>query len=149
MTGYKGYRYRIYPNTEQKEQFAKTFGCCRFVYNRLLALQQERYAKGEKHLSKIDANNYCVRVLKNEFPWLREVDKFALTKGAEHPEAVVVGRFSKPQRSCHPPQVDIFYAHSIALLGYRSALLVAEILPLVGYFLMKYGYFPSGSLAVL
>ena len=79
MTGYKGYRYRIYPNTEQKEQFAKTFGCCRFVYNRLLALQQERYAKGEKHLSKIDANNYCVRVLKNEFPWLREVDKFALT----------------------------------------------------------------------
>ena len=29
----KAYKYRIYPNNEQKAQIAKTFGCCRFVYN--------------------------------------------------------------------------------------------------------------------
>ncbi|MFR3423584.1 MAG: helix-turn-helix domain-containing protein [Lachnospiraceae bacterium] len=29
----KAYKYRIYPNNEQKIQIAKTFGCCRFVYN--------------------------------------------------------------------------------------------------------------------
>ena len=28
----KAYKYRIYPNNEQKIQIAKTFGCCRFVY---------------------------------------------------------------------------------------------------------------------
>ena len=27
----KAYKYRIYPNNEQKIQIAKTFGCCRFV----------------------------------------------------------------------------------------------------------------------
>ena len=25
----KGYKYRIYPNNEQKIQIAKTFGCCK------------------------------------------------------------------------------------------------------------------------
>ena len=29
----KAYKYRIYPNNEQKVQIEKTFGCCRFVYN--------------------------------------------------------------------------------------------------------------------
>ena len=36
----KAYQYRIYPNNErkvQKVQIAKTFGCCRFVYNKTLA----------------------------------------------------------------------------------------------------------------
>ena len=27
----KAYKYRIYPNNEQKIQIAKTFGCCCFV----------------------------------------------------------------------------------------------------------------------
>ena len=30
----KAYKYRIYPNSEQKEYFAKTFGCSRFIYNK-------------------------------------------------------------------------------------------------------------------
>lgn len=34
----KAIKYRLYPNDEQKVMFAKTFGCCRFVYNQLLAL---------------------------------------------------------------------------------------------------------------
>ena len=29
----KAYKFRIYPNKKQKEILAKTFGCCRFVYN--------------------------------------------------------------------------------------------------------------------
>lgn len=30
-------------------------------------------------MSKIDLNNYCNQVLKKEYAWLKEVDKFALT----------------------------------------------------------------------
>ena len=37
----KAYKYRIYPNNEQKIQIAKTFGCCRFVYNQTLAYRKE------------------------------------------------------------------------------------------------------------
>ena len=37
------YRFRIYPNKSQKELFARTFGCVRFVYNRMLAEKKEYY----------------------------------------------------------------------------------------------------------
>ena len=32
----KAYRYRLYPTAEQKIMFAKTFGCVRFIYNKML-----------------------------------------------------------------------------------------------------------------
>ena len=75
----KAYKYRIYPNHEQKVQIAKTFGCCRFVYNQTLAYRKDAYEKEGKSVSKTDCNNYCNRELKKEYEWLKEVDKFALT----------------------------------------------------------------------
>ena len=75
----KAYKYRIYPNNVQKVQIAKTFGCCRFVYNQTLAYRKARYEKEKKSVSKTDCNNYCNRELKKEYEWLKEVDKFALT----------------------------------------------------------------------
>ncbi len=75
----KAYKYRIYPNKEQEIQIAKTFGCCRFVYNQTLAYRKETYEKEKRSVSKIDCNNYCNRELKKEYEWLKEVDKFALT----------------------------------------------------------------------
>jgi len=76
----KAYRYRIYPDKDQRQKLAATFGCARFVYNKCLDEHERRYAAGEKYASKTDMNNYCVRTLKKEFPFLKEVDKFALTK---------------------------------------------------------------------
>jgi len=75
----KGFKYRLYPNKEQEIQLAKTFGSCRFVYNQLLAKKIELYKAEGKSLSKTDCNNYCNRELKKQYPWLKEVDKFALT----------------------------------------------------------------------
>ena len=75
----KAYKYRIYPNSEQRTQIAKTFGCCRFVYNRTLVYRKEIYEKEKKSVSKTDCNNYCNRELKKDYEWLKEVDKFALT----------------------------------------------------------------------
>ena len=75
----KGFKYRIYPNEEQAIQIEKTFGCCRFVYNQLLAKKIDLYKNEQKSMSKTDCNNYCNRILKKEYEWLKEVDKFALT----------------------------------------------------------------------
>ena len=75
----KAYKYRIYPNQAQEELLAKTFGCCRFVYNQTLAYRKEKYEKEKKSMSRTDCNNYCNRELKPQYEWLREVDKFALT----------------------------------------------------------------------
>lgn len=63
--------YRLYPTASQKLLLTKTFGCCRFVYNRLLSVQQERYKNGEKHLSRTNANNFCNRQLKPAYEVIR------------------------------------------------------------------------------
>ncbi|WP_415841275.1 helix-turn-helix domain-containing protein, partial [Paenibacillus alkaliterrae] len=39
----RAYKYRIYPNEEQRVFFAKTFGCVRFVYNKMLHDRQLAY----------------------------------------------------------------------------------------------------------
>ena len=68
------YKYRLYLNNEQKIQLNKTFGCCRFVYNNYLY-----ESKNNEYTSKTKNNNHCNRVLKEINPFLRDVDKFALT----------------------------------------------------------------------
>ena len=75
----KAYKYRIYPGSKQETLINKTLGCTRFVYNNILSYKIDSYKKEGKSLSKIDCNNYCNRVLKKDYPFLREVDKFALT----------------------------------------------------------------------
>ena len=74
----KSFKYRLYPNKEQEVQIQKTFGCCRFVYNQTLAYRKELYETEKKSMSKFDCNAYCTRVLKKEYEWLKEVDKFSL-----------------------------------------------------------------------
>ncbi len=68
----KAYKFQLYPNKEQREYFAKTFGCVRFVYNRMLAEKIAYYEETRKSLSVTPAK------YKTEFPWLKEVDSLAL-----------------------------------------------------------------------
>lgn len=75
----KAYKYRLYPSKEQEALIQKTFGCCRFVYNQALAHRKEIYEIQKESMSKMDCNNYVNRILKMEYPWLKEVDKFSLT----------------------------------------------------------------------
>ena len=91
----KAYKYRIYPNNEQKIQIAKTFGCCRFVYNHTLSYRKEVYEKEKKSVSKTDCNNYCNRELKKAYEWLKEVDKFALTNAIYNMDAAYQKFFRK------------------------------------------------------
>lgn len=68
----KAIKYRIYPNTEQMTMFAKTFGCCRKVYNLMLADKVESYKETGKFVSVTPAK------YKEEYPYLKEVDSLAL-----------------------------------------------------------------------
>ena len=92
----KAIKYRIYPNDNQRVMFAKTFGCCRFVYNQILAIQKERYANGEKNLSKFKTNEYTIHTLKEEYIFIKEVDKFAITNAVFN-LADAYNRFFKKQ----------------------------------------------------
>ena len=64
-------RFRIEPNKEQRELLERTFGCCRFLYNRMLSDR----VLGEMTGERIKTNP---AVYKKEFSWLKEVDSLAL-----------------------------------------------------------------------
>lgn len=57
----------------------QTFGCVRKIYNLGKELQDGLYSAGMKSMSKQDLNGFCNHVWKDEYPYLRDVDKFALT----------------------------------------------------------------------
>ena len=68
----KAYKFRIYPHTKQREMFAKTFGCARFIYNKMLEDKINYYKECGKMLHNTPA------MYKTRFPWLKEVDSMAL-----------------------------------------------------------------------
>lgn len=73
----KGYKFRIYPDPEQKILIAKTFGCRRFVYNKML----EHSIKLEKEGKKLPGRNGYNRLLtrlKEQYAFLNEPDATAL-----------------------------------------------------------------------
>ena len=68
----KAFKYRIYPNKEQQIMFVKTFGCVRFIYNKMLEDKINYYNKTKQKLNNTPAQ------YKKEFKWLKEVDSLAL-----------------------------------------------------------------------
>ena len=66
------YKYRIYPTTEQRVLLAKTFGCCRFIWNHMLADKKEHYKSTGTTLHITPA------AYKTTYPFLKEVDSLAL-----------------------------------------------------------------------
>lgn len=73
----KTFKYRIYPNKNQRILIAKTFGCCRFVYNTYLAKRIELYESSKEAYSYVQCAN-DMKKLKSEKEWLKEVDSTAL-----------------------------------------------------------------------
>ena len=68
----KAYKYRLYPSKEQQILFAKTFGCCRKVYNLMLADKKKHYEESGEMIQTTPAQ------YKDKYPFLREVDSLAL-----------------------------------------------------------------------
>ncbi len=85
----KAIKYRIYPTTKQKMMFAKTFGCCRKVYNRMLSDKIVCY-KTTKSFGKQTPAMY-----KKEYPFLKEVDSLALANVQRNLESAFQNCFSK------------------------------------------------------
>ena len=76
----KAYKYRLYPNLEQREYLVKTFGCTRFIYNKMLADKIEYYKETGEMLKNTPAQ------YKKEFEWLKEVNSLALANAQQNLE---------------------------------------------------------------
>ena len=71
------YKFRLYPTATQREQMARNFGCCRYVFNHFLAQRQEQYRDNGKAPTRFQQDK-SLTALKQELPWLKEVDSTSL-----------------------------------------------------------------------
>ena len=88
----KAIKYRVYPTTEQSIMFAKTFGCCRKVYNLMLSDKIEGYKATGKFPTVTPAK------YKNDYPYLREVDSLALANKQMDLQEAFRNTFSKSRK---------------------------------------------------
>jgi putative transposase len=90
----KAFKYRMYPNREQRILLAKTFGCTRFVYNHYLAKRRNAYEKDGITLSYSACAKDLVS-LKKEYEWLKEVDSIALQSSVKNLDTAYINFFRK------------------------------------------------------
>lgn len=86
----KAYKFRMYPNKEQKNFFAKTFGCVRFIYNQMLSDKIAYYNEHKKMLNNTPAQ------YKAEYSWLKETDSLALANAQRNLNRAFTNFFTNP-----------------------------------------------------
>lgn len=92
----RAYKYRIYPTDEQKLLLAKTFGCCRFVYNWALNLKIEAYKQEKKSIGNVELINRMKSELKAAHEWLSEVNSQSLQSALRNLDTAYKNFFRDP-----------------------------------------------------
>jgi putative transposase len=87
----KAYKFRLYPNKEQEILFNKTFGCVRFIFNKMLGDKIEHYKETKEKLNNTPAQ------YKKEFQWLKEVDSLALANAQMNLQTAYNNFFRSPK----------------------------------------------------
>ena len=85
-------KYRVYPTTEQSVMFAKTFGCCRKVYNLMLSDKIESYKSTGKFVTVTPAK------YKKDYLYLKEIDSLALANVQLNLQSAFKNHFSKSRK---------------------------------------------------
>ena len=79
MVANRAYKFRIYPNDEQRILFAKTFGCVRMVYNHWLDRKIRQYEENKTNVTyTICAKEMAAMKKTEEYGFLKEADSIAL-----------------------------------------------------------------------
>lgn len=94
------YKFRIYPNSEQRTLIQKTFGCSRYVYNHYLAERIQSYKETGKSTTRFIQDKQLTE-LKKELPWLKEVDATALQSSLQTLDVAYRNFFRGLKKSQH------------------------------------------------
>lgn len=96
----KGIKFRIYPNWEQQNLINQTLGCCRFIYNKGLAMRKEAFENGNK-IGYAQTSAMLTELKKcDDFAFLKAVDSIALQQSLRDLDRGFVNFFQK--RASHP-----------------------------------------------
>jgi putative transposase len=81
----KTIKIRLYPTNLQRELLNKTFGCCRLLWNQMLAERNKVYQCLKEDSEALRANKYKTeKEYKQEFKFMTEVDSKALQSTTRH-----------------------------------------------------------------
>ena len=87
---------RLFPTKDQEQKMWQHIGASRFIWNYMLALQQERYKNSEKHLSAFDMNYLLTKIKKeDETKWLKDVSSHTLYRSCADLAKAYDGFFKK------------------------------------------------------
>ena len=95
------YKFRLYPNSEQRSLIARTFGCARFVYNHFLSLRKETYEASGETINYVKSSALLTQ-LKKELAWLKEVDSIPLQESLRDLESAYQGFFRRVKKGEKP-----------------------------------------------
>jgi putative transposase len=95
---YKAYKFRLCPTEEQSVLLSKHFGCVRFIYNHFLKEKQDHYLLNKKTLAYNTCAGSLVKMKREGFEWLKEVNSQALQSSLEHLETAYQRFFKKTSK---------------------------------------------------
>ena len=95
------YKFRLYPTNAQRNQIARNFGCCRYVYNHFLAQKQEQYKETGKAPTRFQQDK-ALTTMKQELPWLKEADSTSLQAAIQDLDAAFQNFFRRVKRGEKP-----------------------------------------------
>ena len=94
----RAYKFRIYPNDEQRILFAKTFGCVRMVYNYWLDRKIRQYKENKTNVTyTVCAKEMAAMKKTDEYAFLKEVDSVSLQQSLRHLDAAFQNFFRQPK----------------------------------------------------
>ncbi|MDF9778975.1 RNA-guided endonuclease TnpB family protein [Pseudomonas baetica] len=101
----RAYKYRFYPTEVQQELLAKTFGCVRFVYNKILDFRSKAYSERQEKIGYSGASAHLTQLKRTEeLAWLHEVSCVPLQQCLRHQQTAFKnffeGRASYPAFKC-------------------------------------------------
>lgn len=97
----KAYKYRIYPTKEQIIFLNKTFGSCRFIYNKMLEYRIKDYQEN-KNKENYKLKKITVTEIKNIHPFLNDVSCYALWYESKFLDKAYANFFRNPQQNGFP-----------------------------------------------
>lgn len=135
----KGIKFRAYPNKSQTELINQTFGCCRLIYNKGLAMRKEAF----KHCNKVGYTQTSAMLTnlkkQDDFVFLKDVDSVALQQALRDLDRAFVNFFQrrakypcfKSKRDNHQSYRTINQGGNIRIVGKHLKL------PKLGYIKIK------------
>ena len=97
----RGFKYRCYPTPDQQVALARTFGCCRYVYNWALRLRTDAWFGQQRRVNYAQSSASLTELKRQpEVEWLNDVSSVPVQQSLRHLQGAFVNFWEK--RAAYP-----------------------------------------------